>query len=136
MRNAQPPIKIGALLLLAACGMAFVVHLQPEKLRAPAWVAYFSLGLFGSAGACIVAQALRLKRIALWLVCVLLGAMTVILAWIALGSGSRQCTMVSLGTRTAASAIMCRGAFGVGATILAVMFIFAVRSALRSGRAG
>lgn len=135
MKSTQPTIKIGVLLLLAAGGMAFAVHLHPEKLKAPAWVAYFLLGLFGFAGACIVARAMRLKGLARWLVCVLLGATMVVPAWIALGSGPRQCTLVSLGGYAAASGIVCRSAFGAGAAILAAMFVLAVRGALRSTRA-
>lgn len=136
MRNPQSTLAIGALLLLASCGMVLVVHLHPGKLGAPAWVAYVSLGLLGFAGACMVAQARGPKRLVQWLVCALLGAMVVVPAWIALGSGPRQCALVSLGNRTAASGILCRGAFGAGAVMLAVMFVFAVRNLLRSRRAG
>lgn len=132
----QPTVKIGASLFLAACGMAVLIHTNPERLKAPEWVALFAIGLFGFAGICIAAQALRLHGLVRWLVCALLGAMAVIPAWIALGSGSRQCTMVSLGTRAATSEIVCRGAFGVGALLLAALFLVAVRGALRARRAG
>jgi hypothetical protein len=135
MRNTQPTVKIGTALLLAACGMAVVVHLHPEKLKAPAWVAFFALGLFGFTGVCIIVQALRLNSLARWLVCALLGAMAVVPAWIAFGSEPRQCTVVSLGARSATSEVMCRGAFGAGAAIIAIMFVFAVRGALRSRHA-
>jgi MFS family permease len=132
--GTRPTLKIGAALVLAACAMAVVVHLHPEKLRAPAWVAFFALGLFGLAGLCIVVQALRLDSVARWLACVLLGAMAVVPAWIAFGSGPRQCTVAGLGARSIPSEVLCRGAFGAGAVLVGFMFVFAVRAALRSRR--
>ena len=136
MRPTQPTIKIGASLFLAACGMAVLIHTHPERLRAPEWVALVAVGLFGFAGICIAAQALGLNRLVRWLVCVLLGAMAVVPAWIALGPGPRQCTMVSLGAHSAASEITCRGAFGAGALVLAVLFVVAARGAFRARHAG
>lgn len=116
--------------------MAVLIHTHPERLRAPEWIALLAVGLFGLAGACITAQALKLNGLVRWLVCMLLGAMAVVPAWIALGPGPRQCTMVSLGSRFAASEIICRGAFGAGALMLAVLFMVAVRGALRARHAG
>ena len=136
MRTTQPTVKIGASLFLAAVGMAVLIHTHPERLKAPEWVALVAVSLFGFAGICISAQALGLNRLARWLVCVLLGAMAIVPAWIALGPGPRQCTMVSLGARAAASEVACRGAFGAGALVLALMFVVAVRGALRARHAG
>lgn len=136
VKRTPPTVGIGFLILLVAGGMSLLVHLHPEKLKAPAWVAYLALGLLAFAGVCVVALALRLNQLARWLVCVLLGAMAIVPAWIALGSGTRQCTMFSLGARAAVSELACRGAFGIGAMILAALFILAVRGALRSRDAG
>ena len=136
MRTTHPTVKIGASLFLAACGMAFLIHAHPERLKAPEWVALFAVGLFGFAGVCIAAQAFGLNRLVRWLVCVLLGAMAVVPAWIALGPGPRQCTMVSLGARSAASEVACRGVFGAGAVVVAGLFVMAVRGALRARHAG
>lgn len=136
VKRTPPTVGIGFLILLVAGGMSLLVHLHPEKLKAPAWVAYLALGLLAFAGVCIVALALRLNQLARWLVCVLLGAMAIVPAWIALGPGPRQCTMFSLGARAAVSELACRGAFGIGAMILAALFILAVRGALRSRDAG
>ena len=136
MKTTQPTIKTGALLLLAACCMALLIHLYPEQLKAPEWVALSAVGLFALAGVCIIAQALKFLRLASWLVCGLLGAMTVVPSWIALGKGPRQCAMVSLGTHSAALEAICRGVFGAGSLTLAVIFIIAVRGALRTRHAG
>lgn len=136
MRTTQPTVKIGVLLLVAACSMGILIHLHPERLKAPEWAALVAVGLFGFAGICIVAQALKLHGLVRWLMCGLPGAMAVVPTWIALGSGPRQCTVVSLGARSSASEIVCRGVFGAGALILAVLFTVAVRGALRARRAG
>jgi hypothetical protein len=136
VERTPPTVNLGFLILLAAGGMSWLVHLHPEKLRTPAWVAYLALGLLAFAGVCVVVLALRLNQLTRWLVCVLLGAMAIVPAWIALGAGPRQCAMFSLGARGAVSEVACRSAFGIGATILAAMFILAVRGALRSRDAG
>lgn len=136
VERTPPTVNLGFLILLAAGGMSWLVHLHPEKLKAPAWEAYLALGLLAFAGVCVVMLALRLNPLTRWLVCVLLGAMAIVPAWIALGSGPRQCAMFSLGARGAVSEVACRSAFGIGATILAAMFILAVRGALRSRDAG
>jgi len=136
VRTTQPTVKIGASLFLVACGMAVLIHTHPERLKAPEWVALLAVGLLGFAGICVAAQALRLDRLVRWVVCVLLGAMAVVPAWIALGPGSRQCTMVSLGVRSATPEVVCRGVFGAGAVVLAVLFMVAVGGALRARRAG
>lgn len=136
VERTPPTVNLGFLILLAAGGMSWLVHLHPEKLKAPAWEAYLALGLLAFAGVCVVMLALRLNPLTRWLVCVLLGATAIVPAWIALGSGPRQCAMFSLGARGAVSEVACRSAFGIGATILAAMFILAVRGALRSRDAG
>jgi hypothetical protein len=136
MKTTPPTVGIGAGLLLAAGCMAVLVQMHSEKLKAPAWVVFFALGLLGFAGICIIGQALRLNGLVRWLVCVLLGAMVAIPGWVAFGSGPRQCSVVSFGTHSAASAVVCRSAFGAAAIVLAIMFAVAVRNALRSRHAG
>lgn len=136
MRATPPTVKIGATLVLVACGMAVLVSLHPEKLKAPAWVAFSAVGLLGFAGVCVIVQALRSNGLARWLVCALLGGMTVIPAWIAFGSGSRQCSAASFGLRSAVSEAVCRGVFGVSTVILGVLFTVAVRAALRARKVG
>jgi hypothetical protein len=129
MKTSPPTVKLGAFMLIGAVLLAVLVHTHPEKLRAPAWVAFAGAGAFAFAGICVVALALKLDHMVRWLVCALLAGMTVVPAWIAFGSGSRQCTVISLGARSAASEIVCRGAFGLGAVILTLMFVAALRGA-------
>ncbi|AXK71073.1 hypothetical protein DWG18_01410 [Lysobacter sp. TY2-98] len=132
MGTTRPPIAVGIGLVIVAAGMAALVHGHPEQLKAPAWVVFTALGLFGLAGRCLVGQALRLEGLVRWLVCVLLGAMIIVPGWIAFGSGPRQCTTLAFGARIATSEVVCRGAFGAGALILVIMFAIAVRGAVRA----
>lgn len=134
-RTTRPTVGIGVAVFVAALGVAVLVHKYPGQLKAPGWVAFLALGLLGLAGVCIVAQALRLEGLGRWLVCLLLGGMAVIPAWIAIGGGARRCTTVLVGARSAVSDAVCRGSFGFGAIVLALMFGLAVRGALRSSRA-
>lgn len=132
---SSPSIKVAVAVLALALVLGVLVHAHPEKLRAPAWVAYAASGALGVAGLCIGALALGLARTARWLACLLLATMTAIPAWIAFGPGARQCTVMTLGMRTGESALVCRGAFAVAAMVLGVMFLGALRSAVRAGRA-
>lgn len=132
---SAPSIKVGVAVLAMALVLDVLVYAHPEKLRAPAWVAYAASGALGVAGLCIGALALGQARVARWLACLLLATMTAIPAWIAFGPGARQCTVMTLGTRAGESALVCRGAFAVAAIVLGVMFLGALRSAVRAGRA-
>lgn len=132
MSTTRPSIQLGVVLLAAAAALAVLVHLHPEKLRAPAWVAFAAAALLAFGGLSTVALALGLQQVNRWLTCVLLAGMTLVPGWIAFGAGSRQCTVASVGGRSAGSEAVCRGAFGFGAVVLALMFVSALRGALRA----
>ena len=129
-------LKAGISLLVAGLLVAILIHAYPENLRAPIWVAYAAAAPFGLAGLSLVGSALGFGRAAAWCVCLLLAAMAAIPAWIALGSGSRQCMLTSVGAHSAASESICRGTFGLASVVAGVMLVVAVRSALRRGQAG
>ena len=135
MTTRPPTVKLGAAIVVGAGALAALMQLHPDKLRAPAWIALSAAGVLGVAGVCVIAQALRLHRLARWLVCGLLGAMAVIPGWIAFGGGPRQCSLIAFGARSAASETLCRGAFGVGTVSLLAMVALAVRGALRARHA-
>lgn len=116
--------------MLGACVLAALIHRHPEHLKAPEWIALLAAGIFGLAGLCMTAQALGRRVWARWLACVLLCAMAVVPSWIALGSGPRQCMLVSPGGPSAMAEIVCRGVFGAGALVLAALVVVAVRGAL------
>ena len=134
--TTPPTLAVGLGLVLLAGGMAVLVHLHPEKLRVPAWVADVALAAFALAGACITAQAAGRPGIARGIACALLGVMTLVPAWIAIGPGPRHCTSITFATRTAMSGATCRGAFGIAAVLLALMFLMALRGALQPTREG
>jgi hypothetical protein len=110
----------------------WLVTTHPERLRAPAWVAYAACACFVIAGVAIALHSWLSRRAYAWMMVSLLAVMTVIPAWIALGAGSRQCraTTAMLSAETG-----CRIGFGVSAVVLAVMLVVAVASARRTDSA-
>jgi hypothetical protein len=128
-------LQAGCATLAVAALLALLVHEHPERLHAPAWVAYAAAGSFALAGASLLARGIGRERAAPWFVCLLLAAMTSIPAWIAFGGGPRECAAVLAPVRALLSETLCRGAFGVAAIVLALMFLWAVRDAMRSWRA-
>jgi hypothetical protein len=130
-QTSPPTVGFGACLLAAAVLTAVLMHLYPEKLRVPAWVAFWAAALLGLAGVCIVMAALRLHSSLRWLVCGILAAMAVIPGWIATSSAATHCSVVSNGLRAIFPETGCRVVFGLGAVVLMVMFGCALRDALR-----
>jgi hypothetical protein len=131
MNPTQPNVRLGILLVAVAIGVGVMVHLHPEGLHAPAWVAYTGAAAFGLAGLCFIAEALGLRQVNRWLACVLLAVMTVVPGWIGFGAGARQCTVASAGVRSVGSGAGCRVPFGLAAVVCALMFLAALRRALR-----
>lgn len=109
-----------------------MIHLHPEGLRAPAWVAYAAAGGFVLAGASLLAGALGGVWLQRWLGVVICLTLFSISFWIAFGPGARECTM-SLGfLERAASEALCQGAFGVGAILVALLMGLGLCHAVRS----
>jgi hypothetical protein len=128
-------LQAGCATLAVAALLALLVHQNPERLHAPAWVAYAAAGSFALAGFSLVARGIGMDRAAPWFVCLLLAAMTSIPAWIAFGGGPRQCAVMLAPVRALLSETICRGAFAVAAIVLGLMFLWALRDAMRSWRA-
>ena len=124
--------------LFGAVGVfcAVLVHLRPEALNVPAWVAYAACASFVLGGAALIVGELGLPRVNAWLGVALVAAMGIPGAWIAFGAGDRHCSVGLPFMDLASSEWLCRGAFGVGAVILAAAFLWAVASALRKQRVG
>jgi hypothetical protein len=79
----------------------------------------------------MMASALGARKLQSWLAVILILAMLVPGAWIALGPGERHCSMSISFVRSIAPGTVCRGAFGVGAIIVAAILVLAVSRALR-----
>ena len=131
MSTTQPTVRFGLVFVAMGIAAGVMMHLHPEKLHAPAWVAYTSAAVFCLAGLSIIAQALGMRGVNRWLACVLLGVMTLIPGWIGFVGGPRQCSAFAPGARSAASGAGCRLPFGLAAVLCAMIFLVALRRALR-----
>jgi len=122
---------------MAAAGIvvAALVHSHPERLRAPAWVAYCAASSFVVAGVSVAARELGFRRAADGFICLLLAALTAIPLWIAFGGGPRQCVVRGVDVVGPSSEWLCRGVFGFSSAVLGLMLLLAVRSVLRRGLA-
>lgn len=134
----SPARKLALGSAVAGMGMltALLVQLHSERLRAPAWVALLACACFVFAGLAIALHAWLSRKAYAWIMALLLLVMTLVPAWLALGSGPRHCSSALpwLANETA-----CRGAFGAGALLLLAMVLLAFRMArasLPSARAG
>jgi hypothetical protein len=87
------------------------------------------VGALAAGGAAVAARAAGLESVARWMVCFVLAAMLAVAGWLGFGGGHRACA-VSNGFLRLHSAGLCRGAFGLGAILLLVMLVVAVRSLL------
>ena len=126
------------LLVAAAAGtaglvVAFMIHLHPEGLHVPAWVAYVAASAFVFAGLCLLAGALDIKWLQEWLGIAVTLSLFVVSLWIAFGPGERACSMSIPFVQTVAPDALCRGAFGLGALLVALFLGLLVRRALSSG---
>ena len=125
---------IGAVVSVAAgLAVGFMIHLHPQGLRVPAWVAYVAAAAFVLAGLCLLAGAMEIPRLQQWLGIAVTLSMLVVSLWIAFGPGERECSMSIPFVQTVAPDALCRGAFGIGALLVALFVGLLVRRALSSG---
>jgi hypothetical protein len=115
---------------------AALIYRYPEQLHAPAWVAYTACSAFVFAGLTIIAYESPLRRTHAWLVVACTVALLVPGAWVAVGPGVRECSVSVPFFSTAGSELLCRGAFGLGAFIVAALLVWVVLRALRQQNAG
>ena len=113
---------LGALLSIAAGLLtAAMITLHPEGLHVPAWVAYVACAAFVFAGLTIIAHEFALPRAHAWLVVACVASLLVPGAWVAFGPGVRECSVSGPFLTSVGSDLICRGAFGVGAAIVAAL---------------
>ena len=108
-----------------------MIHLHPEGLKAPAWVAYAAAAAFVLAGVSLIAGARGAGSLQRWLGVFICLALFSISAWIAFGPGPRACTMSIGFLERAASEMVCRGAFGIGALLVALLTGLGIHRAVR-----
>lgn len=120
-------------MLLLAGSMAVMFTVQPDRLRAPAAVAYGAAAIVALCGGLALARGYRRPALADGLVCAALGGMLLMQLWVALGPGPRNCVgrLHFLAPGTPVSDLACRSAFGMGSVVVAGMLVVAVRAWLR-----
>lgn len=119
-------VKLGFCVIAAGICIAFLIYAYPEKLRVPPWLGYSVCATISIAGASVVAKELKYLRVASGLTILILLGMQLIVAWLALGSGSRQCFLRGPILAGISPDWLCRGVFGFAAVILAGMLVIAV----------
>jgi hypothetical protein len=125
---------LGALVsTIAGLLTAAMIYLHPEELHVPAWVAYAACAAFVFAGLTITAHELALHRTHAWLVVACVASLLVPGAWVAFGPGVRECSVSGPLLSGTSSDLMCRGAFALGAVIVATLLVWVVVQALRAG---
>ncbi len=123
---------LGALVCtVAGLLTAAMIYLSPEALRVPAWVAYVACAAFVFAGLTIMAHEFALRRTYAWLAVACVASLLVPGAWVAFGPGVRECAVSGPFLSGIGSDLLCRGAFGLGAVIVAALLIWIVVRALR-----
>ena len=125
----------GFLSIVVGALTAAMIYRYPEQLRAPAWVAYAACSAFVFAGLTIIAYEFPLRRTHAWLCVACTVALLVPGAWVAFGPGARECSVSVPFFSTAGSELVCRGAFGLGAFIVAALLVWVVLRALRQQNA-
>jgi hypothetical protein len=88
---------------------------------------------FVFAGLCLLAGALEINWIQEWLGIAVTLSLFVVSLWIVFGPGERACSMSIPFVQTVAPDALCRGAFGIGALLVALFLGLLVRRALSSG---
>ena len=107
--------------MLVGLATSVGIAADPTGLHAPPWVAHIAAFTFVLAGLGMIAQDLRQDRVHRWTVGAILFAFLGLGAWIALGPGARQCSLLLPTIVILPPAIACRIAFGIGAVLVAGM---------------
>jgi hypothetical protein len=124
----------GAFSIAVGLIVGALIHLHPEGLRVPAWVAYVAASAFALTGLSLLAGALEAIRLQRWLGVAVALSLLAVGSWIAIGPGERACSMSIPFLRTAAPEAVCRGAFGLGALLVALVLGVLARRAIKSDR--
>ena len=131
-----PRSRVAAGMALVAISLALcaLVSLQPEQLRAPAWVAYSATTAFFVAGLLLLVGPAR-ARSQNWLAVALLACMMLPGLWVAFGGGERQCKVSFLFLQFQSEAL-CRGVLGVCAVVGLGILVLCIANAIRHQRGG
>ena len=131
MTERRQRLLVGLLSAMVGLLTGVMIYWHPEKLHAPAWVAYVACSAFVFAGLTIMAYEFALHRAHAWLVTACIAALLIPGGWVAFGPGERECSVTGPFFSTVGSDLVCRGAFGLGAVIVAALLVWVVWRALR-----
>ena len=123
---------VGSVLVALGLGLAALVVLRPESASVPLFVLWFLCAALVLAGLAVAAYSSSAPGFYRWAIAGTLACLAVVPAWIAFGPGARTCTS---NFAVLSSEVSCRGAFGIGAVLLALMFVVALRQALATRNA-
>jgi hypothetical protein len=104
-----------------------MIYFHPEGLRVPAWVAYVAASAFVFAGLCLLAGAFAILSLQRWLGIAVAVSLFVVIVWIAFGPGVRACSISLPFGQGIAPDVVCRGAFGIGAVLIGLFLVLALR---------
>jgi len=107
-----------------------LIHIHPEGLRVPAWVAYVAASAFVLAGLCVGAAVIGVAWLQRWLGVAVTLSLFVVSLWIAFGPGERECSMSLPLIQSIAPDALCRGAFGVGAILVGLFLVLVLRRSI------
>lgn len=132
MRTKQPHPLAAPLSMAAGMAIAVLVYIRPEKLNAPAWVAYAAAAAFFLAGVAMLARRAEAShRTTGWIVAGLLACLLTPTFWMAVTDPVRGCGLDVLGWWTVGTGWLCRAGFLVIAAVGLLVLVLAVRQALR-----
>ncbi len=124
----------GGICIVLGLFEGLIMYRHPEKLHVPAGMAVVLCLAFVAAGLAIIAAEYQLRRLHAWLVVMILVGLLVPGAWIAFGAGEHHCIDPLPFLNTFGAELLCRGAFGIGAVLVAAILGWVVRLALRGNR--
>jgi hypothetical protein len=123
-KEKKTNIRIGILLVAIGVLTSIMIYLNPQELKAPAWVVYTAMGSFVLAGASIIFHSFGKDRYSTYMVGLILISFTVIGGWIGFGSGVRSCSISIPGIASASPGWLCRGVFGFGTIVCGMITFF------------
>jgi hypothetical protein len=112
--------------LFIACGIGSMVGvlLHPERINGPTWLGHAASGAFVLTGLAIVCQSFGLNKAFDWLILAMLVSLFAVGAWVAFGPGARMCEVSLPIVNTSRGGLVCRSAFGLGATLVGAMAVW------------
>lgn len=116
----------GAMVMAIA---ADIIHVPEESIHVPRWLMGLIGFMFFYAGSVFAAPKRYRKKLVRSLGPVILGVLLITATWIAIGPGERECsTSIDWIGTSESTGISCRIVPGIGALLMALIFVHVIRS--------